>query len=219
VIGVELPRQQTIATPLEMRHALRLAWFALFNDDPSKETLSLLLSQWALETGRGKACYCWNYGNEKYPSKVVAGDETIQLGSRGDYFFNRCNEKLKGKWIWFDKPQRGACFKGYGSIFLGALAYLGLLARRYRGAWNALCSGNPSVFVRKLKEQGYFTADMAPYEAAVVSLFREFQRLPDPIPVDQAGTEIVGEFDYHQLLALVRADMTAECDREIWSDD
>jgi hypothetical protein len=214
--GIELPRQQTLATPIEMRLALRLAWFALFDDDPSKETLSLLLAQWGLETGRGKFSYCWNDGNEKYPSKVVGGVEMIELGTRGDWFFNHCNEQIKpGVWVWFDKPQRGACFKGYGSIFLGALGYLSLLARRYKRAWSALLNGDPSTFVRMLKSQGYFTADLAPYEAAVVSLFREFMKLPDLGAITQVDAAIVTDFTYRELLDLARADLLAERDAEV----
>jgi hypothetical protein len=187
--GIERQYQQTKATPLETREAILAAWRSLFGTEPSKQTLCVLLAQWALETGRGKACFCWNLGNMKYPGPPV------QLGECGDWQFYACNEIIGGKTVWFYPPNRGCCFQAFGTLTEGCIAYLGLLARRYAkcGAWDALVAGDPSAYSKALKRGGYYTAAEADwtdsagqlhhgYTWSVISLFHEFSRLPDPEP-------------------------------------
>jgi hypothetical protein len=205
--GVELSKTQTKVDPAELRSALRLAWWALFNDDPTRETLSVLLAQWAQETGRGKACWNNNLGNQKYPAPPV------ELGSLGDWQFYACAENRKdGSQYWIYPPNRGCCFQAFRTLRLGALAYLGLLARRYRRSWDALCSGDPARFVEAIRAQGYFTGDLDDYRRGVVSLWHEYMRLPPLGAVTDDEQTEAGEFTYQELLERCRAAMAAERD-------
>src|SRR5690606_17074332 len=60
--------------------------------DPSDDAIAKLLSQSRLETGHFSYCYNHNWGNVK------------RSPDKGPFHMIRCNEKLDGKWEWFDPP-------------------------------------------------------------------------------------------------------------------
>lgn len=149
----------------EAAYALREAWKKLYNDYPSVECLALLWAQWALETGRGKAIHCYNFGNIKR-----SGDE--------DYCMYRCNEVIGGKLQWFDPPHRQTHFRAYATAVDGAYDYISFLSKktRYLKAWEQVKNGDSAAFSHELKVAGYYTADEAMYTKGVVSLTNEFKR-------------------------------------------
>ncbi len=132
---------------------------------PKRESLIVLLAQWALETGRGHSMHCFNIGNIKGRPGGTDGH---------DWVFFRCNEVLKGKIVWFDPPDPGCCFRAYDNLELGARDYLALLRKRFSKAWPAVIIGDPAAFSHALKAQGYYTASEGLYTRSLVSIFKEF---------------------------------------------
>lgn len=149
----------------EATYALREAWKLLYNQYPSLDSLALLWAQWALETGRGKAIHCYNFGNIKR-----SGDE--------DYCMYRCNEMLNGKWEWFDPPHKQTWFRAYSTAVDGAYDYIKFLSQktRYQKAWAQVKLGDPAAFSHELKVAGYYTAIEAQYTKGVVKLTTEFKK-------------------------------------------
>lgn len=177
----ELDTVKTLCTPEQMAEALSFAWIKLFNEVPRKESICILLAQWALETGWGKACYCWNIGNYKH----VDGDNR-------DYCYYKCNEIIGGRVIWFDptveKDRPYCCFRAYKTIEAGAIDYVASLHKRFTLAWPDVVSGDPAGFAHDLKRQGYYTANEEDtvdengkvtrgYKSSIVSIFRSIDNL------------------------------------------
>lgn len=156
----------------EAAYALREAWNRLYGEYPSIASLALLWAQWALETGRGKAIHCFNFGN----IKAVANGPC-------DWTYYRCNEIIGGKVVWFDPPHPASCFRAYRTSVDGAYDYICFLAKkaRYAKAWQQVIAGNPSAFSHELKVAGYYTADEGLYTRGVVSLCNEFKKKADEL--------------------------------------
>lgn len=154
----------------EAAYALREAWNKLYLAYPSIESLALLWAQWALETGRGKAIHCYNFGN-------------IKRSSDEDYCMYRCNEILNGKLYWFDPPHKQTWFRAYSYCVDGAYDYIKFLSEssRYKLAWAAIQKGDPYLFGHELKMAGYYTADEVQYTKSIASLTKEFKQKSDQI--------------------------------------
>ncbi|HTV24131.1 MAG TPA: glucosaminidase domain-containing protein [Polyangiaceae bacterium] len=133
--------------------ALRSAWTAVRGEAPSPETLSILVGQWAHETGRGASMLNYNFGGLKGTSP--AGLSAAYTTREG----------------WGENATHGvARFRAYGSAEEGAADYVSLLARRYPDAVRAAEQGDAQGFVRALKARGYFTDNEAAYSKSVQSL-------------------------------------------------
>lgn len=114
----------------------------------------------------------WNFGN------VKAGPNTPL------WYGVRCSEIIDGKEVFFDPPDPACRFVAYPSMTDGVRAYFTLLRRRFAAAWPYVEASDPDGFVRALKREHYFTADVDVYANAVRSLYREFLQVlpPDPLP-------------------------------------
>jgi hypothetical protein len=137
----------------EAAGALRAAWTEVRGRAPSPETLSLLVGQWAHETGRGASMRNFNFGGLKGtgPSGLSATCSTREGFGDGEVRVN-------------------ARFRAYGTAEEGARDYVSLLARRYPDAVNAAEQGDAKGFVTALKANGYFTDNEATYLRSVQSL-------------------------------------------------
>lgn len=103
--------------------------------------------------------------------------------------------------IWFYPKHPGCRFRAYrqevedgavdetASFLLGMLDYLRLLRSTYLSSWDFVKNGDPEGFVRALKAKGYFTAPLDSYLQGVVSLFKEFSKLP----LDFSGLSTLSE--------------------------
>lgn len=129
------------------------------------EAVAIIVSQSALETGRWKSLYCFNFGNEKATASWS-----------GDYYMIRCNEIIGGKLEWFDPPHPQTWFRAFPDAATGAESHVRFLSQsaRYAQAWHAALVGDPAAYAHALKVHGYYTASEALYTRAVVSLFNEF---------------------------------------------
>jgi mannosyl-glycoprotein endo-beta-N-acetylglucosaminidase len=144
---------RTRLTGSEAAGALRAAWTEVRGRAPSQETLSLLVGQWAHETGRGASMRNFNFGGLKGtgPSGLSATCSTREGWGDGEVRVN-------------------ARFRAYGTAEEGARDYVSLLARRYPEAVSAAEQGDAKGFVTALKANGYFTDNEATYLRSVQSL-------------------------------------------------
>jgi hypothetical protein len=225
-----LPAERTPVEPAEVAGALGVAWLQLFGTLPTRESILVLLAQWALETARGKSMWCFNLGNAK-----------SREGDGRCYCYFACNEVLppaianaivqkakprtdgkpgpdaaitgaSGKdvilWAYPDNPV--SRFRAYRTLREGAVDYLALLSKRFWKAWPAVLSGDAVAFVTLLREQGYYTAPLATYLRAHGSWMRAFKdlafALPAPVlPEDPADHDdgLLSEAERSRVLGLV----------------
>jgi hypothetical protein len=170
-----VPAIATPCTPQVMCAALAEAWRRLFASEPKPESLAVLLSQWALETGRGKSCFAWNLGNARPPT------------TRSDALccqLTRVSEILDGKEYFFLPPSRGSTFRAFESLDQGADFYLNLLHSRFAVAWSAVLRGDPAGYTAALYQAHYFTADTAAYGRTMQALFEEFKNIANGYEVE-----------------------------------
>jgi hypothetical protein len=173
------------------------SWWAIFNTVPSKESILLLMSQWALETGYGKAMWNFNLGNVKG-----------KVGGAYDWCFFACNEILSKSQaekmqaanpdtakitkyrtsgdciIWFYPEHPACCFRSFLDLGEGVTDHLQLMHKRFNKAWPAVLSGDPKAYCHALKLQGYYTADESAYTKGVVRLFTDYQKSLSFVAVD-----------------------------------
>lgn len=184
-----LPDQITPATRQEVLEALWKSWIVYFNSIPKKESIWVLMSQWALESGWGRSCHCYNLGNVK-----------SREGDGYDYTYFACNEilpkasaeKLQAKdpkrakitsyrsdgtaIIWFYPDHPGCRFRAFRTLQEGALDHLVILVKKFDKAWSAVAEGDPAKFAHLLKVQSYYTADEYSYTASLVGCFQSLAK-------------------------------------------
>lgn len=195
----------TPVTPLQFMQGLAQGWVNLFTTPPTTQELFILMAQSTIECGRGwryihrynfgnvksvdgdgrDYCYfaCWEIFSKPVAAAYVANSKPGAVARITD---NHSNGTCT---VWFD-PEHPACrFRAYcvlkndgsedswSSLVLGMTDYLGLLYKRFNKSWEALKIGDPEAFVRALKVQGYFTADVEDYVKSVTSLVHEFGHL------------------------------------------
>jgi hypothetical protein len=120
---------------------------------PSQNTLSILVGQWAHETGRGSAMLNYNFGGIK--GTGPSGASTVYATHEGS---GASALQIRDRFRAYDSPEQGAS------------DYLSLLQRRYPDALQAAERGDPVGFVQALKARGYFTGDEAAYTKSVAGL-------------------------------------------------
>lgn len=180
----ELTAEKTVVPREEVLRALWGAWLACFGEVPKKESIWILLSQWALETGWGKSMWNFNLGNVK-----------SRDGDGYDYCFFACNEIFKTSVaqsyqknnpdtakitanradgtsiIWF-YPKHPACrFRAFRTLLDGAVDHLSIVHKRFSRSWPAVLAGDPAQYSHMLRAQGYYTADEAQYTKTLVSVY------------------------------------------------
>lgn len=231
-MGNRLEAKRTPVLFQEMAAAVSRAWQKLLGTTPSSESLLVILSQSALETGHWKFCYCYNFGNIKAGASwqgdhcFYFADESVSraqadaaLRLRAPRTDGKLGDNVTLRTLPNDRavvtlyPDHPWCrFRAFTGIDAGAEDYLGFLNRRYARAWSAVEAGDAEGFVRKLKEQGYFTADLDRYLSSVLSVMRRYrpQLMPPPPPVPAFTKELSAEYD--RLSAEARIDATRKAD-------
>ena len=163
-MGNEVQRVRTEASDTQMAQAILEAWEDLFKNVPSKEQVSLVLAQNALETGRQrKSMWNNNVGNIK-----------ADLKGPYDYFYLRGPEQTSpGKW-----EQLRMAFRAYKTLKEGVKDYLTLLSKssRYAGAWQHILHPDPVAFSKALKAGGYYTANEDAYTKGLTGLYSQFAK-------------------------------------------
>lgn len=190
---------------LDAAKSLKAAWAQLLSAEPSIDSLALLFSQWALETGHGKACHSYNWGNIK---------SSPQDGYMWCEF--RCNEIINGKEIFYDPPNIYCRFRAFKTAYDGAVNYVGFLSQKkgYANAWAEVLKGDPVNFCAQLKASHYFTADLSLYTKGVVSICNQFKAKysnvdlsthivsPDDKPIEAFTPEEIAQIKVQLALSL-----------------
>lgn len=156
-MGVKVKTVRTPVSEDELALALIQAWKEVLGSDPTKEQISVLLSQNALETNHRKAMWNYNIGN------------ITTSGKGGFNYFN-----LKHK----DKNENVLKYRSYNTLKDGAVDYLKLLSqnKRYASAWKHIINPNPELYAKTLKSSGYYTGNEAAYARNLKSLFKSFNK-------------------------------------------
>ena len=195
----ELVDQKIEVTVQEMANAMYTAWCRYFGAPPGRNSVLVLLAQWALETGNGKSMHNYNVGNVKanpsgpYDYQYFACNEKVSLKAANQYVANAAPGTAKITrdngdgtcWIWFYPKHVGCCFRAFKTLEDGVFDHLALLVnhRTFKNAWPAVVVGSPEQFSKLLRQAGYYTADEASYTRGVVRLFNQFGSvvtLPEP---------------------------------------
>lgn len=158
-----IPNNLTKMTPVDVLKAFQAAITKIVGTAPSNSMLAILVAQSALECARWVSMHCFNFGNIRPAT-----------GWTGDYTQFRCNEKIKGVWVWYDPPSAGSNFVAFETATDGAEFYIRKLIEKWPEAWAAALHGDTAGFVHGLKQRGYFTADETPYRIAVQKMCTEF---------------------------------------------
>ena len=175
-----------VLTPVplpELLPSLWRAYQAVSGLLPTRTAIELLGAHWALETGWGKACHCWNLGN----AKSVPGDGRC-------WTFFACGEELTQSMaeryvaadpirvqilrlytlgstamasVRFLPDHPGCRFRAFETLADGACDYVALLHGRYAEAFRILSTGDAGRFCDALRRRGYFTADPTQYARGV----------------------------------------------------
>ena len=151
--------------------ALERAWGECCPDSaPTRESLTVLIGHWALETGWGHFCHAHNLGNAKYTR-----------GCGHDYTLFPCSEVLGGIEVHFTPPDPQCRFLAFDTLDDGAHYYLTHLRAEFRCAWPAVLAGDPAQFAHLLKAARYYTADEGRYTRALVDCCDQVAK---QLPVD-----------------------------------
>ena len=191
---VPVPRQNTRWTDPELLAAYDAAYRQALGERPSRAALAVLWAQANIECGRGgKSCWNHNVGN------VRAGELEPHFLLAGAYEFAAEGKVPKGAVVFAPPagaavpPDRPVCyllpanaqrFRAYDSLVEGCVGKLGLIARRWPAAVEALRLAKDSAAARAyvlglLVPPSYFTGDSAAYVASVLSLTAECLRRPE----------------------------------------
>jgi hypothetical protein len=181
----EVAATKTPCSPQELVEAIAASWPDIAPDAPLTLAVACTLAaQWAIETGEGAACICWNIGNAKWnrdPS-VMWTQFTTQ-------------EYVNGVLKTISPPEIGCQFMAYPNLQAGVTAWLASLSKRWTLAWAAALKGDPTGFAEGLRNQSppYYTAPAATYVAGMLRYFTPFMKslvLPtadtDPPPPSSA---------------------------------
>lgn len=219
MISKELLAVKTPISFSEIFYSFGYAWIQLFNTQPTIDSLKLIVSHTALETGNYNSCYCYNLGNIK------------SVGADGrNYCFYKCNELVPLQqakamiasadkdgglakittvrndglcWIEF-YPQNKYCrFRAFESLNEGCIDHLSFLKFRYKpntGIWDAVKEGNVSKFCHLLSVNKYYTADENIYTKAVMNVHKGLSKLN--FDIDQLP--VVSEIEKQKILDLVQ---------------
>ena len=189
-----VPRVVTRWTDPELLAAYDAAYRQVLGERPSRAALAVLWAQACLECGRGgKSCWNFNVGN------VRAGEVEPHFLLAGAYEFAAEGQVPVGavviappagaavppsRPICYLLPARAQRFRAYASLVEGCMGKIGLIARRWPAAIEALRLAKDAAAARAyvlglLVPPAYFTGDHAAYIASVLSLTAECLRRPE----------------------------------------
>lgn len=169
----EMAPARTPLTGSQAASALSTAWRTVTGQPPNPKLLSVLVAQWAHETGRGEAMLNYNFGGIK--GSAPSGLSAVYRTHEGS------GETAR---ITSDR------FRAYRSAGEGAADYVRFLRARFPAALGAAQAGDASGFVHELKRSGYFTDNEESYARSVSDLARRAER--DGFDSIGAGTTAKG---------------------------
>lgn len=186
----ELFAQKTPIPTEEVLKGLYDAWYHVFGNYPKKESVLVLASQWALETGWGKSMWNYNLGNVKSTEKdgrnycYFACNEILKTSVAEGYVKKNPDTAKITKYrdngtaiIWFYPKHSGCRFRAFHNLLEGCIDYIGVLNQKFNRSWPAVLAGDPKQFAHLLKLQGYYTADESEYTNTINGVFGMISKL------------------------------------------
>jgi flagellar protein FlgJ len=166
-----VPTTKTSYTTPQMIEGFIRGWFNEFGELPKKQSVGVIWSQNAIETGSTTAMWNNNIGNVKYsPSKNPNDDNNIKY-----MMLNNVWEIINGKKIIFQPPDPATWFRSFDSLEEGVGFHLNFLKnKRYKNSWAAVEAGDPEQFAHLLKIAKYYTASEADYAKGMRYHFNKF---------------------------------------------
>lgn len=159
-----------VTTPISGEEAfyyLRQGWLQAQGSPPTAEQLGILWSQFWLESGLGKLCRNYNYGN-------------IRPTTNQTWTMYPCREyNAQGQVIRYNPPDYHTAFASYENYLDGAVGYITFLRDRkhYKDAWQSLLDGQAKDYIHNLKagKYHYFTAPEDKYLAVFLGYLKIFE--------------------------------------------
>jgi hypothetical protein len=162
-MGNRVQRVRTEVSESQMAAAVLDAWKEMFNTTPTKEQVSLVLAQNALETGSRKSMWNYNIGNITTDGK-----------SQYDYFDDLRTSEQTSPGVW---QKMNLKYRAYPTLKDGVKDYLKLLSgKHYSNAWDHIINPDPAAFSKALKQSGYYTANEAPYTKTLSGLYGKYNK-------------------------------------------
>jgi hypothetical protein len=154
-MGVKVQTKRTPVSEDDLALALMQGWKEVLGNEPTKEQISVLLSQNALETNHRQAMWNYNIGN-------------ITTSGKGEYNYFTLKHK--------DKSENVLKYRAYNNLKDAAIDYLKFLSnnKRYASAWQHIINPNPELYAKTLKSSGYYTGNEQAYTKSLKSLFKKF---------------------------------------------
>ena len=140
-------RLEAVVTPVKTAEVIAALWHAWRSywgtSPPKRESIQLLAAQWALETGWGKSCMCYNLGNVRGSTTdgccwqfykcnellpIDQATRLVQVGRGLVYITSEVGDKV---WTWFVPDHPGSRFRAFESLEAGALDYMTIMMRRF----------------------------------------------------------------------------------------
>lgn len=172
-MAILVPTTRTTYTIPQMVEAFIRAWYNEFKEIPKKQSVGIIWSQTAIETGSTTAMWNNNIGNVKYsPSKNVEDDINVKYMMLANVW-----EIINGKKIIFQPPHKATWFRAFDSLEEGIGFHLNFLKKkRYKSSWTAVESGSPEQFAHLLKVAKYYTAPEEDYAKGMRFHFNKFMK-------------------------------------------
>ncbi len=220
-------------TPIPLDEFLVAAWgvwlHRLSGSPPPIHAIEIIAAHWALETGWGKSCHCWNVGNRK----AVAGGVI-------DWTFFACGEELpkaaaeaaaksdnrviiKREYVsggrafasvkvFPDHPW--CCFGAFDTLDEGIADHLELLYRRFPMAFTAAMHGDPRAFAVELKRARYYTADVDQYTRTLLGCM---PRVKDTTAkINWAECPVLGPAEAERVDGIIA--LSAQTTEDLWGE-
>lgn len=186
--------ERTAVSALQMYRALKDGWgpaLGATQTPPRRESLLVLLSQWALETGRGAAMMNYNIaGIKSIPGdghdftfyattevmSIPAAHQAVVAGLAGIQWEHEAQNLAS---VLFHPRHPATRFRAYSTLAAAVPDYLHLLQHRFSKSWLAVESGDPKMFAHLLRMQGYYTAAESDYANGLTARYQEFSHISD----------------------------------------
>lgn len=181
--AVKYPAAKTPVTTRQMAAALRSVW-------PSAPPVGIELAtaHSALETGWWRECWNWNIGNAKatpeqdhcyYPAGEElepAYAERLRAASPSLVTVVGPSKREGLVSVSFRPEHPMSRFRSFPSLVASVGDHVAMLRADFPGAWAALATGDPALYVAALKREGYFTAAEGPYRDGVAGCLAMVRR-------------------------------------------
>ena len=177
---------RTTYTQTQMIQGFITGWQHQFGVYPKKESIGVLWSQDAVETGLTTSMWNNNIGNVKYVA--AAGDNSEYM------MLEHVWEIVNGHKVMFEPPNPATWFRSFPSLTQGIAFQMDFLKNhRYKAAWAAVESGSVPEFAHLLKIAGYYTAPESDYVAAMNHYYHKFMadKTFENIMATLTGTPVV----------------------------